>query len=252
MSMLSWFTPKKSVSTVAAPGGLPPESTQPLPWNDTSSPAPVRPLPPVRAPENAGAREHHRVEGVTRREQLYGAVRESLLRVGVLAASYKFKVLALDQIGRQYLVMIDLAPSVKQDTAKASEIESLIRDAAKSRYDILVTAVYWRVDEQLTESPEQPAAATPAPGAPVSRRTTGAATPAVEAADPRHEPLQTEEMLAFKRALAATAAVPAPPGAARPPARSYSPLTTGYEDTQVVSPDTRPPGLGLSQYGDLR
>ncbi len=201
----------------------------------------------MRPPDSPSVRERQRAEGVTRREQLYGTVRESLLRVGVLAASYKFKVLALDQVGRQYLVMIDLAPSVKQDAGTTLEVESLIMDAAKSRYDILVTAVYWRVNEQMGGAVAPPVVAPAAQETPAT--VTGAAP---QPSDPRHEPLQTEEMLAFKRALAASAAVPAtPPGAPRPPARSYSPLTTGYEDTQVVSPDTRPPVLGVSQYGDF-
>lgn len=248
MSMLSWLAPKKSAVSNTAPAGneLAPESTQPMPWDEGRPPA--RGVPVATSGHPAASRvidaAQHKAEAMARREQLYGAVRESLLRVGVLAASYKFKVLALDPAGRQYLVMIDLAADAKRDVAACADIESLITEAAKSRHGITVTAVYWRVNNQWGDAQE-------APAAPVAQPETRKAAASPQSAGAHHEPLQTEEMLAFKRALAASAAVPTPPGTARAPARTYSPLATGYEDTQVVSPDTRPPGLGLSQYGEL-
>ena len=192
-----------------------------------------------------------RAQALARRDQLYGAVRESLMKVGVLATSYKFKVLALG--GRRYLVMIDIAANLGDDGAKLAEMEQLISESAKSHFDIVVTAVYWRKDAGLGETPVQPT-----PFLPVET-----AVPAVAAADsptepkapreqsdPQHEPVHTDEMLAFKRALAVTVTAPAS-AVARAPARSPNPLTTGYEDTQVVSPETRPPGLGTSQYGEF-
>jgi hypothetical protein len=211
----------------------------------------------TRALENAAVREQLRAQALARREQLYGTVRESLARVGVLATSYKFKVLALDQSGRQYLVMIDIAANPGADGAKLAEVEKLISDSAKSHYDIVVTAVYWRKDAGLGEPPVQVAkpptpylaAETPVPAVEAGERSIEPKVTGEQPA-PRYEPLQTDEMLAFKRALAVTITPPAP-AAARVPARSLSPLATGYEDTQVVSPETRPPGLGTSQYGEL-
>lgn len=226
----------------------------------SSSPpsAAAEPRSVTRTAENAAIREQLRTQSLARREQLYGAIRESLLRVGILAGSYKFKVLALDQSGRRYLVMIDLVSSLSHDVAKMAEVEALIAASVLSRYDLAVTAVYWRRDEHLGETQVQPVEVIPTPAmaeAPVSAHEVpkNSAVPVAvdEHAGSRYEPLQTEEMLAFKRALAVTGPAAAPTGAARAPARSYSPLATGYEDTQVVSPDTRPPGLGVSQYGEL-
>ena len=61
-----------------------------------------------------------------RRELLYTVVRDAMVRAGVLSASYKFKVLSLDQRGRQFLVMMDLAREYGGETARLSEIEALI------------------------------------------------------------------------------------------------------------------------------
>ncbi len=264
MSLLSWFSRKKSDSSITLHGPdirQPVEHTQPMALeqaNSSASSALAEPRPANRAVENAAVREQLKTQSLARREQLYGAVRESLLRIGILAASYKFKVLALDQAGRQYLVMIDVAANLSDDVAKMSQVETLIAANAKSRYDLVVTAVYWRRDDPLTEHRIQTVGATPSPAsaeAPpkmteVSKKLTEPAATADQTGS-RYEPLQTEEMLAFKRALAVTANPPAPAATARAPVRGFSPLATGYEDTQVVSPDTRPPKLDNSQRGDL-
>jgi hypothetical protein len=188
--------------------------------------------------------EHRREQSLARREQLYGAVRESLLRVGILAASYRFKVLSLDQSGLQYMVMIDLASNLGRSAAQMNDIEGVIADNAKSHYDIAVTAVYWRLDDRLGVVNAAPEPTARHPGAEARKPVEH---PAVEPQGRGFEPLETEEMLAFKRALSVAAPAPAPAAGARPPARGYSPLATGYEDTQIVSPDTRPPGQAASR-----
>ncbi len=86
-----------------------------------------------------------------------------MVRAGVLSASYKFKVLSLDQRGSQFLVMMDLAREFGGDTARLSEIEALIAQTAKSRYDIAVTAVYWRSNEHVAVGNPQKTAAAPRP-----------------------------------------------------------------------------------------
>ena len=88
-----------------------------------------------------GNRKQERLE---RREVLYAVVREAMVRAGVLSSSYKFKVLSLDQRGRQFLVMVDLAEGAASDTHRLAEIEAMVAQSAKARYDILVSAVYWR------------------------------------------------------------------------------------------------------------
>jgi hypothetical protein len=270
MSLLSLFSRKKSDSSDQAThgaGASSAESAQPLVVSPSKSSDPAsagsgaatwskaeedravqahvgRDTQALHGKDEDAGSEHRREQALARREQLYGAVRESLLRVGILAASYRFKVLALDQTGQQYLVMIDLASNLGRSAAQMTEIEAVIADHAKSHCEIVVTAVYWRVDDRLGQ-----ASAVPAPVArPPLEEVKKPAEP--EEAEPHgrgFEPLQTEEMLAFKRALAVTPAAPIPGAGARPPARGYSPLATGYEDTQIVSPDTRPQGQGGSR-----
>ena len=76
-------------------------------------------------------------ERMAQRELLYSVVRESMVRAGVLSSSYKFKVLSLDSRGRQFMVMVDLAADHAGSTAQLAEIEALIAQSAKSRYDIV-------------------------------------------------------------------------------------------------------------------
>ncbi len=73
-----------------------------------------------------------------------------MIKAGVLSSTYKFKVLSLDSRGRQYLIMMDLARQYVGETARLAEIEGLIAQHAKTRHDILVTAVYWRINEHVT------------------------------------------------------------------------------------------------------
>lgn len=86
---------------------------------------------------------------MARRELLYAVLRESMGRAGALSASYKFKVLSLGARGRQSLVMIDLARGHGGETDRLAEIEAMVAQCAKARYDILVTAVYWRMNEHV-------------------------------------------------------------------------------------------------------
>ena len=143
MSLFSWFSRKPSPSKPRSPiepsGLLNADATVPLAVgrNPALEPRPV---------EHAANRKNERME---RRELLYTVVRHAMVRAGVLSASYKFKVLSLDQRGRQFLVMMDLAREFGGETVRLSEIEALIARTAKARYDILVTAVYWRINDHV-------------------------------------------------------------------------------------------------------
>ena len=80
-----------------------------------------------------------------RREQVFGVVRESLLRGGVLSTSYSFKVLALDNNGDSFLVLVDLAlPAQAMPDEYLLEIERWIQQSAKARHGMQVRSVYWR------------------------------------------------------------------------------------------------------------
>lgn len=152
MSILNWFTRKSApvpARNMEPSGLLNPEATIPLVPGLYG-----RQMPEPAAPEHAANRKNERME---RRELLYTVVRDAMVRAGVLSASYKFKVLSLDQRGSQFLVMMDLAREFGGDTARLSEIEALIAQTAKSRYDIAVTAVYWRSNEHVAVgNPKKP------------------------------------------------------------------------------------------------
>lgn len=207
-------------------------------------------------------------ERAARRELLYNVVRETMVRAGVLTSSYKFKVLSLDGSGKQYLVMIDLARGAG-DSDECGEIEALIIQSARSRHDILVTSVYWRTSEQAAvgSSAKRRAGGVgdsqpmPLESQPAALESAPAPLVAPAARGPAYEPIQADEVEAFRRALVAGSTGPAPletsaparakrsaPGA--PGARNYT-LLTGYEDTELPE-DRAAPLLSGTQYGDLR
>lgn len=219
-------------------------------------------------PAGAGDATRRRGERAARRELLYSVVRETMVRAGVLTSSYKFKVLSLDASGTQYLVMIDLARGAG-DGDQPGEIEALIIQSARSRHEILVTSVYWRTSENAAvgspakrrststgESRPMPLESQPAPlDSPPTPRTGPGAR------GPDFEPIQADEVEAFRRALVAGSTGPVPLEAAaatqaKRPAdgaagtRNYT-LLTGYEDTELPE-DRSAPLLSGTQYGDLR
>ncbi len=273
MSLFSWmFTGRKPAT--------PPESSG-LSRMDPTRPA-KRSADKDAALNNAQP-ANRKGERMARRELLYTVVRDAMTRAGVLSAGYKFKVLSLDARGRQFLVMVDLARNHGGETARLAEIEALIAQGAKARYDILVSAVYWRMNEhvavgepkaQVQQRPgnppavpmdSQPAGIDSQPAALESAPAPLEAAPGQPKAS-RYDPIQAEEVAAFKRALAdgvanpaaaAAAAVGVPHGASarafdgssRHGPQSYT-LLTGFEDTEL--PDALDPHeLSGTQYGKL-
>jgi hypothetical protein len=105
-----------------------------------SSPVPVQARHPAKENHDSKGRTSHPAG----REQLYEAIREAMTRVGILSASYKFKVLDLDQHDSNYLVMVDLTSTVGDALPAPGEMEALIVQNAMLRYQITVSAVYWR------------------------------------------------------------------------------------------------------------
>ena len=195
---------------------------------------------------------HRKTERLERRELVYEVVRDAMLRAGVLAASYKFKVLSLDARGVQYVIMMDLSDRLAGDTVRLAEIEALIAQSAKIRHDILVTAVYWRINQPVTSglSSQPVSPVTPAGNPPASSRP---AQPAVATATvgSRYEPLQKDEIAAFKKALASSTP-PAPAAGQVVKSRRRNPAPVqDFEDTQMVEPNERTSPLSATQYGDL-
>ena len=254
MSIFNWFTSRRSTAKDSAPesSGLEQvDATVPL-----MPPARLREKP-AKTPVPVSQAAHRKTERLEHREQLYSVVRDAMIRAGVLAASYKFKVLSLDAHGRQYLVMMELANQFAGDSSRLAEIEAMMARTAKSRHDILVTAVYWRVNEHVTAglspSPSLPLAHTPTrthelppfgqPATPVSL-----AKPAS-----KYEPLHKEEVEAFKRALAsATPAAPASSSGQSVTSGRRNPAPpVAFEDTQMDGSKERASPLSSTQYGDL-
>ena len=178
MSLFSWFSRKPSPSKPRSPiepsGLLNADATVPLAVgrNPALEPRPV---------EHAANRKNERME---RRELLYTVVRDAMVRAGVLSASYKFKVLSLDQRGRQFLVMMDLAREFGGETVRLSEIEALIAQTAKARYDIAVNAVYWRLNDHVAVGMPQKAPVPRPQAAPAAAAASGAPAPRAAATPP--------------------------------------------------------------------
>jgi hypothetical protein len=147
MSFFSWFRRKPETFQASAP-----DERSDLPGADATVPLTPGKTARLATDTTAQVPDHVpnlKAERMERREMLYAIVRDAMVRAGVLSASYKFKVLALDQRGKQFLVMMELARDYGGEMARLSEIEALIAQTAKSRNDILVTAVYWRTSDHV-------------------------------------------------------------------------------------------------------
>ena len=262
MSILSWFTRKPvpaGVRNLEPSGLLNADATVPLvPGRDGRE---LQERPPA---DHTANRKGERME---RRELLYTVVRDAMVRAGVLSASYKFKVLSLDQRGSQFLVMMDLAREFGGDTTRLSEIEALIAQTAKSRFDIAVTAVYWRINDHVAVGIPQKASAAPRPvtshsavaplaalhptAAPVGVASVAVAPVgvAVRPGPAPFDPIAADEVAAFKKALGSTVR-PSAPGIAVRTGPLRRPVADDFADTEMP-PETRGPDLSGTQYGDL-
>lgn len=248
MSFFNWFSGKSREphKSSAAEGQ---RRANPAGRERSSSPLSV---PQRLSAEGAMPAEAGKVKRHARREQLYVAIREAMTRAGVLSASYKFKVLSLDQRGNEFIVMLDLAKAFGGQPEQLGEIETLIVQNAKARFEITVPAVYWRMDEVAAVS--KPAlSAHDAVQTAALHVDAPAAAPAKPA--PRYEPIQADEVAAFKQALLAAsahgpAAAPENGVKVKSGPRSYT-LLTGFEDTEMPPEAISSPALSSTQYGDL-
>ena len=204
----------------------------------------------VAAP--TGPDETRKTKRHARRKQLYVAVQESMTRAGVLAASYQFKVLSLDQRGDKFLIMLDLDQILGRQPEKLAEIEAVIVQTAKARFDILVTAVYWRlVGKAVGDSVKQAGhgmdQASGKDGGNVVHpwnKNLGA---------PLYESIHEVEVAAFKQALSASATQHMTLDAtvdSRTGLHSYI-LPTGFEDTEIIESASVPAPSNI-HYVDLK
>ncbi|MBC5763746.1 hypothetical protein [Ramlibacter albus] len=274
MALFDWLSPKKKSSK----SDLAPVSSG-LSRMDSTRPVMKSAKVPQQPEGQPGKPANRKHERMARRELLYGVVRECMANAGVVSAGYKFKVLSLDARGRQFLVMVDLSREFAGDAVRLAEVEAMVAQSAKARFDIMVTAVYWRTIEHVatgmaassrpapltSNSKPMPLVSQPAPLAVDAALPDEAASPR-KVAPARFEPLNSDEVAAFKAALARgvsgsealTQAQESTPvaksfdGQAKHGPQSYT-LLTGFEDTELPDSDMRvPQALSATQYGDLR
>ncbi len=188
-----------------------------------------------RGAEGSGRNTSQPGERAVRREQLYVIVREVMVRAGILSAGYKFKVLALDNLGQRFVVMVDLAPAYAADAAQQRNIESFIGELAKARLDAVVHAVYWRINGHIHAMPGAHALPPQQPRPESGRRA--------------FEPIDAKEMDAFKQAVA-SAAVPASATRRQPRGPLLGPGSGHEEGGEFSVSDLG--SLGATQYGELR
>ena len=266
MALFNWFQSKSASdkrSTALGNSQKPERSAAALAAVSAQQTVVARPAPDATGLGTTTRSDGRKAKRQVRREQLYAAIRQAMTRAGVLSASYKFKVLSLDQLGDQFLVMMDVHPSLGLQDEKLVGAEALIVRAAKTQSNILVTTVYWRVDV-----PAEPKAIK-SPGATPKRVPIAdvAMSSFKETTQTPYEPINDDEVRAFKRALALPNTAAAPPAGtpravvanvhasidkptkSRGDSRSYA-LMTGFEDTEIPE-HTALPALSATQYGDL-
>lgn len=127
----------------------------PLKWIVPRSKAFASSVGATPSPKPKAIRQSRRND---RREQLCAIVREEMARDSGPPTDYAFKVLALDQRGDQFLVLVNLSAPL---TARQSEIEARIMRAAHARLNMRIQAVYWRTAIPVATPPVK--AAQPSP-----------------------------------------------------------------------------------------
>jgi hypothetical protein len=241
MSFLNWFSGKSGASNEPR--------NQPAATGDKSPSGRVAPdASPAARQETRKAKRH------SRRDQLFVAVREAMTRSGVLASSYKFKVLSLDRRGDQFLIMTDVEPALGKQPEKLIEIEAAITQTARVLFEIQVTAVYFRTETTAITGIVKPAGTAAIRPQITQAEAVAASLRTPPAGSGRREPIQEDEVMAFRRALAAGQAKPETAFSKsdaknRAAAHSYT-LLTGFEDTEMRE-SSAVPALSRSQYGDL-
>jgi hypothetical protein len=109
--------------------------------------------PTAGGPETTPARMNLDERMELRRELLYEAIRITMQAHGILSASYRFRVVRNDKRGHRYLVVVDLSTDFLHNhqgrPAQLAALGRAMAENAAARYKLMVTGVYWQVNEQL-------------------------------------------------------------------------------------------------------
>ena len=161
-----------------------------------------------------------------RREMVFEAMREVLVKHGLPPLSYKLNVARLDSRGHRYAVMVDLVPQlagrVVDSPGEWQTMEMQATETASSRYRVKISNVYWRLESQGFSAahhvelsaarvpepvpvPPQPVVAQQMAKTAVNKSVPGAADdfPDTQLDDrrSRDEPISQDELLAFEQAI---------------------------------------------------
>ena len=114
-------------------------------------PAQDRALP--RGPETLPVKMNLAERMELRRELLFETARSTLDDRRILPDSYRLKVMRTDKRGHCYAIMMDMSPafmdSAQGQHRQLAETAALLTHNARSRYGLVVTGMYWRLDDTL-------------------------------------------------------------------------------------------------------
>ena len=238
MSIFNWFS--RQPQTKAAPE----EKNRPVASQKKSAAA---------QDSDGDQRSDHSKARHLRRDQVFVAIREAMTRTGILSTNYKFKVLSEDNQGKDFLVMMSLVTVAGEPFPDLTEMEASIMDSAKVRYDIVVSAVYWRLTEVAAAAKFVPPAAAAVRAAAHPVHPVHSAQ-LVQPAKPKsaHETIEADEVIAFQQALLAASAQsePSEKGPRRKPPRAAPNRMRDFQDTEM-SESTAQAVVSKTQYGEL-
>jgi hypothetical protein len=122
----------------------------------------------------------------------------------------------------------------------------LMVERAKAHFEMVVTAVYWRLSDhpELKKAGDSPISH---PGVAQAERTDPAEEPPV---DP--DALHDEELIAFHRALNLGLDSPMEAAQVVTDAQRQKAQMAGYADTEISDRDVPTGALGATQYGEIR
>ena len=114
---------------------------------------PVQGRTSSRGPETLPVKMNLEERMEFRRELLFEVIRSTLDDRRIASNSYRFKVMRTDKRGHCYAIMMDMS-SVFMASAQAqhrqlAETAALLTQNARTRYGLVVTGMYWRIDETL-------------------------------------------------------------------------------------------------------
>jgi hypothetical protein len=114
---------------------------------------PVQGKTSSRGPETMPVKMNLEERMEFRRELLFEVIRSTLDDRRIASNSYRFKVMRTDKRGHCYVIMMDMSPafmaSAQAQHKQLAETAALLTQNARTRYGLVVTGMYWRIDETL-------------------------------------------------------------------------------------------------------